>query len=613
MTISSTTTTPTTATTLMAEVTSGSGSNSQSTAISTTEIALFLDISSISGTFDITVKTYGDSAADARTVWRTTGIDSTTTVPAYYAITNLDNNLLIEVEYDNAVTYEVKYRTPLTDKPDITWVGNSHYNTKVSIEDPITSFGDLRVAEPRAIIQLDPAYGLRSPSHTTTSTNGTGSVNTQLTSSKGYEYVASTGTNATSYGIIESSRIITHAPGQGNLYRFTGRFSAPIADSSQRIGARDLGTEISFGYNGTDFGILYRTGGAREIQTLTLSAGASGNETATVTLSGANTNVAITSGTAQHNAAELAAASYTNWDAYQNDDTVIFVNRTLGNSTGSFTFSSPGTAAGIFAETQQGRDVTDTWINQSDWAIDQMDGTGVSRMLLDPTKGNIFQISQQYLGYGNITFAIENEFTGRFQPVHILRYANKNTSPSLTTPSLRLGMIAINSGNTSNISVYSASLAAFSEGIKKLPRNPLGTTNTKTSVTTTETNILSIRNRVVFNDRLNFLEILPRLLSVAVDGSKPVEIKAYLNTTLGGTPNWTYLDDTESAAEIDTTGTTITGGVEVFSATVSKEGSTSIDLHNFDLYLTSGDTLTIAAAATSSTTDVTASLTWQEG
>jgi hypothetical protein len=468
---------------------------------------------------------------------------------------------------------------------------------------------------PTPEVQIDATHGLRSVTDTEIFTSGGTAV--AVNSGTGYEFKCTTGTGVGGYGIIRSRRFVKYRPGQGAFMRFTARWpTTPPALGTARAGGVAAGTELSFGYSGGLFGILYRSGGLLESRTVTLSAGAGGNETVTVTLNGTAFNVAVTSGTAAATATQLAAATYTGWLAYQNGSTVLFVAQSVGAKSGTYSISSTGTTAGTFAQTIAGVAVTDTFIAQTAWNVDKCDGLGESGFLFDPTKGNVFQIQFQYLGYGEIDFSIENPGTGKFMIVHRIQYANANTAPSLLQPALKVGWFAASLGSTTDFSIFGASAMGGIEGAVHPLRNPFAQDNSKSSVGTTLTSILSLRNRPLFSGAINVDELLIKLASIAVEGTKPAIVEVWVNATLGGTPNWTYLDETNSTTEYDTAATTcVTNSNAQLVATLSlaKSASDIIDFTKVgDVRLNRTDVITIAAKATSGTTDVTAGFIWIE-
>jgi hypothetical protein len=276
---------------------------------------------------------------------------------------------------------------------------------------------------------------------------------------------------------------------------------------------------------------------------------------------------------------------------------------------------SSSTATGNLVETAAGATEIDTFVEQADWNIDKMDGTGYSQMILDPQKGNVYQIRFQYLGYGAITYYIEDADSGKFVPVHRIQYANTNTSPSLSNPSLKIGWFAASLGSTTDLEMHGASGMIGVEGQQQPRRLPDAQVADKSSVGTSFTNILTIRNRSTFQGRVNLSEALPTLINVAVDGTKISEYQVILNATLGGEPNWTYEDEDHSIIEYDTAGTTATlnGNSQLVTAGVlGKTSSGTVSFIDYDLHLVPNDTLTLAVRTTSGSTDAAASITWLE-
>lgn len=72
-----------------------------------------------------------------------------------------------------------------------------------------------------------------------------------------------TATAVPSTSSIESIKEIRYYPGSEGYALFTARFTAGIANSTQKAGVRNAGgDELSFGYNGVTFGIFYKRGAA---------------------------------------------------------------------------------------------------------------------------------------------------------------------------------------------------------------------------------------------------------------------------------------------------------------------------------------------------------------
>lgn len=486
-----------------------------------------------------------------------------------------------------------------------------------------SAFGDLQTVSLLPLVQIDAVYGLRASDVETFTATG-GSVSVKRDHGRN-EFQASTGTSVGGYGLIRSKRAGRYRPGQGLNARFTARFTEPVANSLQRAGLITSGNELSVGYGDevnftTDFGIFYRTGGRLAIRRLDITTPASGAETATVTLNGVAYTVNLTAGTAAHNAFQIAADAdfaAAGINAFQNDGAVTFVFSTLGPKAGAYSFSSTGAAAGSYTVVETGRAAEDIFISQSSWNISTLSDSN-DPFILDPENINVYQIKLQYLGGGSITFSAEDPATGYFADIHRIHYANNYTKPSLDNPSMKIGWFAASFGSTTDLSAYGASAAIFNEGARVAVRPPTAHGNTKTGVGTTFTNIISIRVRPDFNGRVNLTEVLPIEAFVAVDGTKPAEFEIFLyNATeaagiIGGEPNWTYHDETNSVVEYDTAGTTVSGEKHIAGGAIAKSGNVSIDLRKYSAELGRGDILTIAVRATSATTDATAYISWLE-
>lgn len=279
----------------------------------------------------------------------------------------------------------------------------------------------------------------------------------------------------------------------------------------------------------------------------------------------------------------------------------------IGTSNDGFFFGYNGATFGVLRR-QNG---SGTWVDQTDWSEDPCDGTA-SFPTLDFTKGNVFQIKFQWLGFGEISFYIENPDTGTLVRVHRIQYANTATTPSVFNPTFPFCADAANTTNNTSIAIYLTSVMLGVEGKNEDLGIIHAVSNGKAAVDTTLTNILTIRNKTSFASKTNQSVVKIALLDLAVDGTKPSDFQLILNTTLGGSPSYTDIDTDVSIIDYDTAGTTITGGRELFAPTLAKSDSRTIDLSPWRILLNPGDILTIAAQASVGTIDAEVSLTWVE-
>jgi len=442
-----------------------------------------------------------------------------------------------------------------------------------------SAFGEALVSQVTPLVNLIFRYNLNQD-RVDYFDNKSGSV-TQANSMA----VIATGAATNSSGEIRSKDQLRYVPGLGASARFTAVFTTGVAGSSQGAGIGNSANGFYFGYDGATFGILHRKNGSPEIRTLTVSTKSSTAENITITLDGDSTGdvVPVTNGAdATVTANEIAAYDYSDvgrgWKAQAVGNTVIFISYNSTPRTGTYSLSSASTAVGTFAQTVAGVAPTDTWIPQSDWnGRDKFDGSGHTGVQIDPTKGNVYKITYQWLGFGRIVFSIEDPDDGEFHEVHSIAYANSNTAPSVSNPTLPLNLFAINTSNNSNIVVKSASMGGFIEGVNEV----IGARRAKSAsitlgATAAETPILTLKNKAVYQGNVNTIPVKIERVNVAVEHTKPVGIAFYRNTTLVGASFSDYSANT-SVLQTDTSATSFSSsGTLLFSVELGKTGNDTI-------------------------------------
>jgi len=281
-----------------------------------------------------------------------------------------------------------------------------------------------------------------------------------------------------------------------------------------------------------------------------------------------------------------------------------------GDSDDGYFFGYSGSTFGVL---RRNSNTGDVFTPQTSWNIDLMDGSsGVnnpSDQTIDPTKGNVYQIQTQWLGYGAVTFFIESSNSGKFEPVHQIKYANQNTVPSSINPTFPLWVESTNTTNSTNISIQNASLAAFNEGPIKYtgPTKAFG----DSQATTTNTSVFALRNPTTYKGKTNRSRIKLTSLNVYADqaNADPVNFTLFLDPTFGTSPTWNSFGE-YTAIETDTVGTYSTGGTPIFQTGVQEVGATTVDLTTYDIFLNPGEVLMVIGDG--SNTGAGASLTWVE-
>jgi hypothetical protein len=493
---------------------------------------------------------------------------------------------------------------------DAAFTGEGHL--EVAIHGPRNPFGSLHAESLTPIIQNDAVYGLNTTSILST-TNASGTV-----TAANSMFVCQTGTTIYGAGSLQSRRRLRYRPGQGIIARFTALFTTPVASSYQIAGLGHPEDGIYFGYKDTTFGILYINRGVREIRTLTVTTASTTTENITVKLNNVDTTVAVTnSASTVKTAYEIASGTYTGWKAEQIGSTVVFVKDAVGLN--SSTFSVTGTTVvGAFAQTLAGAAVVESFIAQSTWNGDKMNGTGYSGVTIDPTKLNVFQIGVQYLGAGAITFQVEAAFAGNnpeWVNVHTMLLPNTLTATTWSNPSFPLTMSAYSAGSTTNLTVKSGSFAGFIEGEKKLVGPRYSYLNSVTTVGSTNLQCLfTVRNQRIYGGKAN--QGIVNLVSIgaALKHTSPCFIYLIKNAVLAGTPNFAVYS-VNSLTCFDTAATTCTYASNDQLIWVGLMGDTGdIDFAFSDeITLQPGETLTVAAKAVTGTPSyVAASLNTRE-
>jgi hypothetical protein len=494
---------------------------------------------------------------------------------------------------------------------------NAENHLQVSIRDPVSGFGEILTTKLTPRIQIDAVYGLlTSDTESITATGGSVSVSNNM-------FQCQTGTSIGGYGVLRSRRLITYRPGQAIRTRFTAMFTQGVANSIQFGGLFSATNGYFVGYNGSQFGVWRRNPGRTAIYRLTITVGTGGNETHTVTLNSVaftvNTTGVLTTNRVAEEIAENISA--TGWSSIvspkSNGATVTFIQALPALTSGSFTYSSTGTATGTISQLQSGlaNDDTTYFTPQSQFNYDVLDGTksklNPSGELLDPTKINVYEIVIPYLGAGSIRF-LRMDSEGHFELFHVIEYTNNFTIPSQSNPSYKIGWTSASLGSTTNLTVSGASGAGFIEGEIYSLRYPFSF-SASLSAGATEYVIFNLRNRGEFANTNNQRQANLLNISAGLDTSNRVcTINLYLNPTLTGITDWQYVNQSLSCIECSTPSTLAPSSGILIQSFIIASSPLVINLETLQARLTPGDVLSISAKTLSGSAGVVASINWSE-
>ena len=484
--------------------------------------------------------------------------------------------------------------------------------TSVPTGSSTTAFGENYGLTITPVIQLEAVYGLNAD-RWNTYTAVSGSVTTPNSA-----FVLESGTSQNGYATIQTRRTLRYRSGQGALCRFTGAFENPAAGYTQRAGLGSLENALQVGYNGTSFGVLRATGGKAEIWHLTINNPATGSETVTINLNSVAYTVSVTAGTVAQNAAKIANATFTGWNASSHDSHVHFQRQSLGPAAGTYSISSTGTLTGTLTQLNAGVVQTENWTYQQNFNIDKLDGTGPSGMVIDPSKLNVYQINFRWLGAGEIRYGIEDEATGNMIFFHHDHYVNKNSTPHLINPSMKIQYVAASVGGTgTNVKTTGCSVMGAIEGdiiVTYLP-NSVSNTYSTSILAATHQHMLSIRNDIVFNNKINQREIILKGISAAANSasSSPIVVTLYKNSTTAGLKIWSNIGN-DSFTSYSTTDTTIipASDLVVYQAVIIPGAANVLDVSNLRIALPPGDYMSVGVYGSNNIQNCAVSLIWVE-
>ncbi len=153
------------------------------------------------------------------------------------------------------------------------------------------------------------------------------------------------------------------------------------------------------------------------------------------------------------------------------------------------------------------RDGSDTFVPQSSFNVNTLDGTGPSGFTYDPSKLNVFRISYGWLGAAPITFRILTS-DGNWEIFHIIERPGTAVGPSILDPILPMRAQVINTGDGNSLELRTAS---WNAGIVGSPSTAahryFSASNIKTIMANDdEVAMVTIRNKSTFESKPNKIE-----------------------------------------------------------------------------------------------------------
>ena len=254
-------------------------------------------------------------------------------------------------------------------------------------------------------------------------------------------------------------------------------------------------------------------------------------------------------------------------------------------------------------------------VNQDDFNMDKVDGTGRSGFNLDITKINTYRIQFSYIGNMPVFFEVFGGHLLGWIPIHVFDNANKQTFLDINNQSLPIRVAVEVVSGTPDVPIVVGTGSWLS--------STLGTRRGSESAST-----FAVKNNVIFGAtggtrNIISLQVLKNMrgqvsltpiniarLALANTGDRQVELDMYFNPTLPDAV-WQDVELDESVVQFATNDLAVNGGRYIGSVYASGSGA-FVEKFVFDqLRLNRGDIISFVATSTKAA-DVSLSLQWGE-
>lgn len=290
---------------------------------------------------------------------------------------------------------------------------------------------------------------------------------------------------------------------------------------------------------------------------------------------------------------------------------------------GIFIEQNGTTDLALVRRTSTSGSAVDNRVVQASWNLDRLNGSGVvnpSGITLDLTKAMILVIDLQWLGMGRVRVGFS--IGGVIVYVHEFRNANVLTTVYMKTAQLPIRWeIAGNGVATMQATCASVSSESEQESDQGIIFATDNGTTPRTFSAGTPLPIIAVRPRSTFNSLTNRIGLELESFSYAMDaGAGRFKWHIQYDCTITGGA-WANVDTTNSAAEVNVTGTALSGGITIMSgydnaADTAKQLQTILlNKHRYPWCLDgAGNQITIAIVGTelSGNSDMLASMRWRE-
>lgn len=241
----------------------------------------------------------------------------------------------------------------------------------------------------------------------------------------------------------------------------------------------------------------------------------------------------------------------------------------------------------------------DTFVAQSAFNFDKMDGTGPSGYTIDPEKINVYRLS--YVWHGGLPLAVEVAVNGQWWPAHVFDFGNQIAETHLENPHLPIGLLVertAGTGTADNAKTGSWRGGSIGTALSESSDDWTGASALDISLLTgtgTKTNLITFHNPATWQGKQNHIVYELAVVTFRSSGNKDLAILGLTNATLGGSPGAVNFIDESNYALQTQLGGSVTGGTGGPATILGPGERERIFVKDTAIKVYPGDTFTIAA------------------
>jgi hypothetical protein len=235
-----------------------------------------------------------------------------------------------------------------------------------------------------------------------------------------------------------------------------------------------------------------------------------------------------------------------------------------------------------------------TFIPQSDFNRDKIDGTDKSGFNINPQKGNLYRLTFTWHGFLPLMLEIADGLEWR--PVHVLDFTNQITETHLENPHLPVGIkIERLAGSGAEVAIRTGSIRAgsiaFTDDDESSDYWTAFTALDTALVSSARTNIFTLRNKTTYAGKNNHIVYELGVVTFDSTANKSVAIFGTKGATITGGSAYADLDTVNSPIEVSSGGT-VTGGTRGPATVVKAGGDRRTDVLGTGILIYPGDAFT---------------------